>query len=82
MASDFGMNNVHYTPLYNSSKIEKSLTRKVLLQLWLVIFGMEKFEKNSFASHTLLKYGTDLTQMAKEVTIFCKLCNYVYFCKL
>ncbi|WVZ17662.1 hypothetical protein V8G54_010644 [Vigna mungo] len=27
---------------------------------------MEKFEKNSFASHTLLKYGNDLTQMAKE----------------
>ncbi|BAT97172.1 hypothetical protein VIGAN_09054200 [Vigna angularis var. angularis] len=28
---------------------------------------MEKLEKNSFISHTLLKYGTDLTQMAKEV---------------
>ncbi|KAG2380892.1 ATP-dependent Clp protease ATP-binding subunit ClpA-like protein [Vigna angularis] len=27
---------------------------------------MEKLEKNSFISHTLLKYGTDLTQMAKE----------------
>lgn len=39
---------------------------------------MEKLERSSFLSHTLHMYGTDLTQMAKEVTIFYELCNYVY----